>query len=419
MRRPRPPRAVMVTIVAITATAGTIGFTIAPLYRLQTVGLDPLQLVLVGSAMEATVFVAEVPTGIVADAVSRRLSVIIGHGGIGLAFLLEASWPTFTGVVTAQVLWGLAYTFTSGATTAWLTAELGEPDTRALSSLFLRLSRLGSIATLVTLPCAWLLAGWSLRTPLLVAGALELVLTVWLVVAMGEARFRPAPQRERSTWGHLVAIGTAGVQAMWSRRVLLWFGVFAVVVGGASEAYDRLYEAQLLGPVGMPTWFGWSPLVWFGLLTTMSALLGIVVPPLVERRRPAETAGRHTRWLLALTALQIAGLLVFGLAGAFLVAAVASLVVERARSVRDTLLASYLVPLTPPATRATVLSAFGQADAIGQVAIGPAFGLIGRLVSVPAALVASALATAPGLPIIAAAGRARESATEPAVDAPA
>ena len=190
--------------------AGTIGFTIAPLYRLQTVGLDPLQLVVVGSAMEATVFVAEMPTGIVADAVSRRLSVIIGHGGIGVAFVLEASWPTFTGVVTAQVLWGLAYTFTSGATTAWLAAELGEPDTRALSSLFLRLSRLGSIATLVALPCAWLLAGWSLRTPLLVAGALELLLTVWLVVAMGEARFRPAPQPERSTWGHLVDIGRAG-----------------------------------------------------------------------------------------------------------------------------------------------------------------------------------------------------------------
>ena len=77
------------------------------------------------------------------------------------------------------------------------------------------------------------------------------------------------------------------------------------------------------------------------------------------------------------------------------------------------------MPLTPPETRATVLSAFGQADAIGQVAIGPAFGLIGRLVSLPAALVASAVATVPGLPIIAAAGRAREPADEPPVDAPA
>ena len=396
----------MVTIVAITATAGTIGFTIAPLYRLQTVGLDPLQLVLVGSAMEATVFVAEVPTGIVADAVSRRLSVIIGHGGIGVAFVLEASWPTFTGVVTAQVLWGLAYTFTLGAITAWLAAELGEPDTGA--SRDCSSASAGSGRSPRSWPCrargCWPGGRCGRRCSSPVRSSF--LLTVWLVVAMGEARFRPAPQPERSTWGHLVDIGRAGVQAMWSGRVLLWFAVFAVVVGGASEAYDRLYEAQLLGPVGMPTWFGWSPLVWFGLLTTVSAVLGIVVPPLVERRRPAETAARHTRWLLALTALQIAGLLVFGLAGAFLVAAVASLVVERARSVRDTLLASYLVPLTPPETRATVLSAFGQADAIGQVAIGPAFGLIGRLVSLPAALVASALATAPGLPIIAAAGRA-------------
>jgi hypothetical protein len=71
------------------------------------------------------------------------------------------------------------------------------------------------------------------------------------------------------------------------------------------------------------------------------------------------------------------------------------------------------VPLIPPSTRATVLSAFGQADAVGQVVIGPVFGLIGRLVSVPAALVASAVATVPGLPIIAAAGRDRTEAEEP------
>ena len=163
--------------------------------------------------------------------------------------------------MTAQVLWGLAYTFTSGATTAWLTAELGDPDTRALSSLFLRLSRLGSIATLVALPCAWLLAGWSLRTPLLVAGGARA--PAHRVVGRGHGRGAvPA----RAAAGAL-DLGPPGgdrqgrAAAPCGRgRVLLWFAVFAVVVGGASEAYDRLYEAQLLGPVGMPTWFGWSPL---------------------------------------------------------------------------------------------------------------------------------------------------------------
>ena len=120
MRSTRPPRTVMFTLTAVAAAAATVGFTIAPLYRLRTVGMDPLQLVLVGSVMEATVFLAEIPTGIVADAVSRRLSIIVGHAGMGLAFVVEASWPTFTGVLVAQALWGLSYTFTSGATTAWL-----------------------------------------------------------------------------------------------------------------------------------------------------------------------------------------------------------------------------------------------------------------------------------------------------------
>jgi DHA3 family tetracycline resistance protein-like MFS transporter len=400
----------MFVLMAVAAAAGTIAFTVAPLYRLQTVGLDPFQLVVVGSAMEATVFLAEIPTGIVADAVSRRLSIIIGHAGMGLGFLLEAGWPTFAGVVAGQVLWGLAYTFTSGATTAWLTGELGDPDRAELSSLFLRLSRTGSIAALIALPVAWLLAGGSLRAPLVAGGVLELGLAAWLVLVMPEERFTPTPRQDRSTVRHLSTIGRAALRSVRTSRVLAWFALFAVVVGGASEAYDRLEEAQLLGPVGMPGWFGWSPLVWFALLSVASAVLGIVVPPLVERTRPAASLQRHTRWLLALTGLQIAGLAVFGLTGLFVVAAVAVLVIERSRSVRDTLLSSYLVPLTPPAERATVLSAFGQADAIGQVVIGPAFGVIGRLVSIPAALVASAVVTTPGLALIASAGRARAAA---------
>jgi DHA3 family tetracycline resistance protein-like MFS transporter len=308
---------------------------------------------------------------------------------------------------------GLAYTFTSGATTAWLTGELGEPGRDELSSLFLRLSRLGSVATLVALPFAWLLAGWSLRTPLTRRRRLELLLTAWLVVAMGEERFRPVERADRSTWRHMVDIGRQGVGAMWSRRVLVWFAVFAVVVGGASEAYDRLYEAQLLGPVGLPTWFGWSPLVWFGLLTTASAALGIVVPPLVERRRPAASAdeahplaarahrrpGRRPPRLRPDGRLRRRSDRVPG----------GRAVAERPRH------AAHVVPRAadPSSTRATVLSAFGQADAVGQVVIGPVFGLIGRLVSVPAALVASAVATVPGLPIIAAAGRDRAEAGEP------
>ena len=53
-------------------------FTYSSVYQVTAAQLSALQLVLVGTMLELTVFVFEVPTGVVADVYSRRLSVIIG-----------------------------------------------------------------------------------------------------------------------------------------------------------------------------------------------------------------------------------------------------------------------------------------------------------------------------------------------------
>src|SRR5437773_2118408 len=47
------------------ALGGTLMWVLAPVYFVQTVGMSPLQLVLVGTFMELSVFVFELPTGIV------------------------------------------------------------------------------------------------------------------------------------------------------------------------------------------------------------------------------------------------------------------------------------------------------------------------------------------------------------------
>ena len=47
------------------------------IYFVQQVGMSPLQLVLVGTVMEISVFVFEVPTGVVADLYGRKLSLVI------------------------------------------------------------------------------------------------------------------------------------------------------------------------------------------------------------------------------------------------------------------------------------------------------------------------------------------------------
>ena len=54
-------------------------FTVNILYQVTMAELSPLQLVLVGTVLELSIFLFEVPTGVIADVYSRRLSIIIGY----------------------------------------------------------------------------------------------------------------------------------------------------------------------------------------------------------------------------------------------------------------------------------------------------------------------------------------------------
>src|ERR671932_506165 len=71
-------------------------WVVMAVYLVRELHFSPLQLVLMGTAMEAAVFLFEVPTGVVADTYSRRLSCIIGYLGTGAAWaavgLVSAPW---------------------------------------------------------------------------------------------------------------------------------------------------------------------------------------------------------------------------------------------------------------------------------------------------------------------------------------
>ena len=390
----------LIVLSALSTAASTLAFGVVALYRYRVAGLSDLQLVLVGSVMEATVFLGEIPTGIVADLYSRRRSVIIGHFGMGLAFLLEAAWAAPAGVFIAGAVWGLAYTFTSGATTAWLAGELGEPGSAELVDVFLRASRVRSAAALVALPLTFAVASVSLRIPLVLAGVVQLALGLWLIARMPETRFEPVDPGERSTWASMVHTGRTGFGVIRASRALLLVALVFFVAGGSSEAFDRYGQKQLVEGVGLPRWFGGSFAWWLGLLAMASAVAGVFVPRYVRRARPARDPMRLRRWLTVLLALEVASLLAFAGSGSFALAAAAAVVVERTRSVRGSLLGALVVPLTPKAQRATVLSALEQADAVSQTTLGPVMGVLGGAFGVPVALAASAVVLLPAIPII-------------------
>ena len=123
-------------------------WVVMAVYLVQELHLSPLQLVLMGTAMEAAVFLFEVPTGVVADTYSRRLSLVIGYLGMGVAWLavglVSAPWL----IIALWAVWGVSYTFTSGAEEAWIADEVGVGN---VGTVFLRAARFGQAGAVVGL----------------------------------------------------------------------------------------------------------------------------------------------------------------------------------------------------------------------------------------------------------------------------
>ena len=86
----------------LTALADTVNFTVLTIYYVTVVHLDPLQLVLVGTAIELTMLVFQVPTGILADVYSRRFVVIAGTILVGIGCLVTGSVPLFAAILVAE-----------------------------------------------------------------------------------------------------------------------------------------------------------------------------------------------------------------------------------------------------------------------------------------------------------------------------
>jgi DHA3 family tetracycline resistance protein-like MFS transporter len=409
--KPTSARFVFLVISAGGAFLATVVFTITPLYRIESAGLNPLELVLVGTFMEAAVFVFEIPTGIVADVYSRRLSIIIGNIGMGIGFVIEGAYPHVGTIMAAQIFWGITYTFTSGATEAWLAGEVGES---ALTGIFLRAQQLGQIGALVAIVVAISLGQIDLWVPIVVGGVLQIALGVWLILVMPETGFTRVPPAERETWTALRTTARNGFGAIRRSRALMLLAVAAALAGAASEPFDRLWQAKYLKEVHFPTFGGWSDLTWFGILNVASLLLGIALSTVARRRVKEVTSERTlTRIVASLMALQVVGLVIFGLAGGFLFATIGFFLYSRSRSLQRPFYSSWVIPMIDPDVRATALSAMGQADAIGQVVGGPAIGAIGTAVSLQAALLAGAALQAPAVALTLAAGAGVDSDAVP------
>jgi MFS family permease len=393
--------------------AFSIAWTVSAVYFVQDVGMNPLELVLVGTFMELAVFVFEVPTGVVADTYSRRLSIVIGYTLMGLGIAFAGAVAEVWAVWAGWTIWGLGYTFTSGAEQAWITDEVG---VERVGRVFARAHQWGYAGGLVGIGVSVAIASYDLSLAVVAGGALAAAFGVFAALTMPETGFRRRPAEEReSAFRELRTTAVNGGRFVRAQPILLMIiGIF-FFAGASTESFDRLWQALVLEEVGLPGLGALDPVVWFGIIGVVSSLLGLLATQVLVRRFERSGQTGLAKILFAVSAAQLGAVLVFALAGSFAFAVAAVWLYYLTRSIASPVEQTWInEQITDSSVRATVISITGQSDAIGQVAGGPALGGIATVFGLRAGLLSGGLLLAPALWLY---GRAiRHSGREPELE---
>ena len=369
-------------------------FVVTSLYEATVAGLTPVQLILVGTTLEVSAFLFEVPTGIVADVYSRRLSIIIGYLLMGVGFLVEGLFPFFVTILLAQVIWGLGYTFTSGATQAWITDEIGEDDA---NKLFLRATQVGLFASLIGMGLAMLVGAGNVVLPIQVGALGVILIGITLMIIMPETGFHPTPREDRNTWQHMWHTFKQGTNAVRSKPRLMSVVGVGLFYGIYSEGFDRLWVKHLLDTFELPVIFGSNQVAFFAVLRIVGTVITIFAVRYVEKRVDTSSPLAIGRAMLIVTGLISVSLIGFALSPLLLLSLGLYLSIDVLRDIAGPLQTAWVNQKLDSKIRATVHSMFGQVDAIGQVMGGPIVAGIAAIGSAIASLVTSGLLLTPAL----------------------
>lgn len=320
-------------------------------------GLSFPQVMILQSVAAVAIAVLEVPTGALADRVSRKLSIILGAVITAVGLLMLVATSSFAGLILVHVLLALGFTFKSGADTALIYDTLKVLD---------RIDEFQNIEGRAHAKALWMQAAGSI-----VAGfAYEinihlpmLLSTVFmLLTALVAVQFQEVDIREHASKpGYFKQIAETGcfvVRHVKVRALILYAMVFFVFY-----RYGFFLFQPYMSSVGIPVrYFG----VLFFLFNMVAALTS----------RKADSIMRLTRnrTLMALSGLMIVSFLLLGLVR-FWLGVAAMLLQQMARGLYRPALRKYINKHTPSPMRATVLSFYSLLTQLGSAAANPLLGI--------------------------------------------
>ena len=381
--------------------AASLIWGVDTLFKLHA-GLDIFQVMLTNAAFTAGMVVFEIPTGVVADTLGRRVSLILCVGTLLVATLLYVAtawfhwgfWP-FMGT---SVLLGLGYTFYTGAVDAWLVDALKSTGfTEPMEGVFAKGQMMFGAAMLAGTLSGGLLGQIDLALPYVVRAAtfLPLLLLAWL--GMTEIGYTPRELEWRRVPAELRRVFVEGMRFGLHHRVVRPV-MLASLVNMSFMIFGfyswQRYFLDLLG----------RDLVWVsGLIAALLSLSMILGNALV---RPLSRVIRTRTGLLAMsTAVQAVAVVACGVIGLydvpirFFVVVALYLVYGVALGTMGPVKQGYLNAHIPSAQRATIISLDALFADAGGVAGQSGWGYLAKMRSIGEAWMFSGMTVILGVPL--------------------
>jgi MFS family permease len=332
---------------------------------LLSAGLSLNEVFIANAAFSAGTVLFEIPTGVVADTVGRRVSFLLSTAVLAATTLLYLYMSSIEAGVAAfavvSVFMGLGFTFYSGATEAWLVDALNDAGyDGGLDHVFARGQMISGSAMLIGTVGGGVIGSFSLAWPFVLRAVLLMILFVVAWVVMHDRGFVPKKLTVGAIPQEVSTVARTGVRFGW-RNVALR----RLTLGGMVQ-----------NAVFIWVWYAWQPYflellgrdaVWVaGIVSALVALSTIVGNLLVEWF--TRYCGKRTTMLIAAACVQAVAAIGIGLAGSFWLALVMLLLVTGALGVSMPVRQSFFHNVVPSEHRATVISFDSMISGVGGVA---------------------------------------------------
>jgi MFS family permease len=334
-------------------------------------GLSNLEAFTANAFFTAGMVLFEVPTGIVADTLGRRMSYLLGTLTLSVATLLYVLlWQTGAPLwqwAVVSILIGLGFTFFSGAVEAWLVDALAATGfTGTMESVFGRGQVVTGVAMLGGSVAGGVIAQQTnLGVPFVLRGLILIVMFLVAFRLMHDIGF--TPERGGRPLAEMRKVAAASIDYGWRVPAVRWLMVEGMFLGGVGVYAFYALQPYLLELYGDPHAYQIAGLV--AAIIAGAQILGGVAAPWIRGR-----FHRRTSALIATAGLGAATLALIGILQSFW--AVVGLIVvwgllfAATMPIRQT----YINGLIPSQQRATVLSFDSLMASSGGVWAQPALG---------------------------------------------